>query len=264
MKPYLVFRLYGPMASWGLPAVGGDRQTAVQPSRSAILGLLGAALGIRRQSGSGYHGGDHGEHEFRALQQGVCIAVKQMAPSALIRDYHTAQVPSNSNKMVHRTRKSELSEAKLNTILSSRDYRCDGLWIIAVSLTERAKLSLGDLQSALLMPVYSLSLGRKSCPLALPLMPKVLAPCSLKTALDTSFPALTGSEKSDELWLGSDGWVTYFWQGDKDALGEQNVLTTHPWDEPESRSRWQFKQRTMHQVSLRREKTGVDASQGGE
>ncbi len=34
------FVFYGPLASWGLPAVGGDsRQTGVAPSRSAILGF---------------------------------------------------------------------------------------------------------------------------------------------------------------------------------------------------------------------------------
>lgn len=254
MKPYLVFRLYGPMASWGLPAVGGDRQTAVSPSRSAILGLLGAALGIKRDN----------EKALKALQHSVTIAVKQTVPSSLMRDYHTTQVPSRSNKVVHHTRKSELSEASLNTILSSRDYRCDGLWIVALSLTDHATVSLEQIQSALLQPMYSLSLGRKSCPLALPMMPKVLDACELKTALDTPFPALINTEKdktgkADNFWLGSDGWVTYFWQGDKQAMGEQHVLTTHPWDEPESRSRWQFKQRAMHQVSLR-----VDASQGGE
>nr|WP_284509571.1 CRISPR-associated protein Cas5 [Salinivibrio costicola] len=48
MRDYLVFRLYGPLASWGEPAVGGDRPTSAYPSRSAVLGLLGAALGIKR------------------------------------------------------------------------------------------------------------------------------------------------------------------------------------------------------------------------
>ena len=50
MKDYLVFRLYGPLASWGQAAVGGDRPTGLQPTRSAILGLLGAALGIKRDN----------------------------------------------------------------------------------------------------------------------------------------------------------------------------------------------------------------------
>lgn len=241
MKPYLVFRLYGPMASWGLPAVGGDRQTAVRPSRSAILGLLGAAMGIKREN----------ESALFALQSSVRFGIKQMTPSTLVRDYHTSQVPSSTSKGRFHTRKSELSQPKLNTILSSRDYRCDGLWVVAVFLNENASVSLEDLKSSLLNPVYSLCLGRKSCPLALPLQPKVLEPCALKNALDTPFSPITWNEKSDEKILGADSWVTYFWEGDKDELKQGDVLTTHPWDEPKSRARWQFTQCTMHQVSMR-------------
>ena len=44
----LLFRLYGPLASWGEIAVGESRHTAVYPSKSALLGLLAASLGIRR------------------------------------------------------------------------------------------------------------------------------------------------------------------------------------------------------------------------
>ncbi|WP_120512447.1 type I-E CRISPR-associated protein Cas5/CasD [Photobacterium salinisoli] len=240
MKNYLVFRLYGPLASWGQAAVGGDRPTGVQPTRSAILGLLGAALGIRREDETG----------LKALQQSVQIAVKQTVPSSLMRDYHTAQVPSQRNKVVHRSRKSELSEDNLNTVLSSRDYRCDGLWIVAVSLTDKASLSLEKLQAALLKPVFTLCLGRKSCPPALPLMPIVIENLSLKDALDTLFPALTCSEKEDALWLGHIGRVTYFWEGDKHAIEDKRVLTVHPWDEPVHRQRWQFRQRTMYQLSV--------------
>ena len=36
------------MASWGEIAVGENRHTASYPSKSAIIGLLGAALGIKR------------------------------------------------------------------------------------------------------------------------------------------------------------------------------------------------------------------------
>ncbi|MBV7264277.1 type I-E CRISPR-associated protein Cas5/CasD [Photobacterium sp. 2_MG-2023] len=240
MKNYLVFRLYGPLASWGQAAVGGDRPTGIQPTRSAILGLLGAALGIRREDEAG----------LKALQYSVEVAVKQTTPSTLMRDYHTAQVPSQSNKVVHRSRKSELSEDKLNTVLSSRDYRCDGLWIVAVSLTDKASISLVQLQAALLKPVFTLCLGRKSCPPALPLMPKVIENRSLKDALDTSFPALTRSEKEDAFWLGHTGRVTYFWEGDKHAIEDKRVLTVHPWDEPVHRQRWQFRQRAMYQLSV--------------
>lgn len=240
MKEYLVFRLYGPLASWGQAAVGGDRPTGLQPTRSAILGLLGAALGIKREE----------ETQLHALQKSVKIAVKQSVPTSLLRDYHTTQVPSSKNKVIHRTRKSELGEDKLNTILSSRDYRCDGLWIIAVSLTGETNFNLAELQQALYTPVYTLSLGRKSCPLAIPVTPKIVQVEKLKQALDTEFPPLTNSHEEDQFRLNGNGWVSYFWEGEKHEFTEAGVLTTQPWDEPVSRDRWQFKQRVMHQLSI--------------
>lgn len=63
---YLVFRLYGPMASWGEAAVGGDRPSGLAPSRSAVLGLLGAALGIKRDDAS----------RLDALRASIGIAIK--------------------------------------------------------------------------------------------------------------------------------------------------------------------------------------------
>src|SRR6185295_12377864 len=48
MPSFLVFRLYGPLASWGEVAVGEVRPSNLHPTRSALLGLLGAALGLRR------------------------------------------------------------------------------------------------------------------------------------------------------------------------------------------------------------------------
>jgi CRISPR system Cascade subunit CasD len=239
MKKYLVFRLYGPMASWGQAAVGGDRPTGVQLSRSALLGLLAAALGIKRDE----------EERLRKLQESVLVAVKHCFPTTLMRDYHTAQVPSANQKVVHNTRKSELSEIKLNTILSSRDYRCDGLWVVSVTIKDGSKIDLQQLRNALLQPTYPLYLGRKSCPVALPLMPKIVREKSLKSALDTTFPPLV-SEKSDKYWLGTNGQVTYFWEGNRDEFTSDGVLTTHPWDEPVHRVRWQFKQRVLHQLTL--------------
>lgn len=90
MKEYLVFRLYGAMASWGVPAVGGDRATAIAPTRSALLGLLGAALGVTRDNAT----------KLEALQQSVSFGVKQCVPSSILRDYHTAQVPSEKEALL--------------------------------------------------------------------------------------------------------------------------------------------------------------------
>ncbi len=237
---FLVFRLYGPLASWGQAAVGGDRPTGLYPTRSAVIGLLAAALGLKREQ----------EQEMEHLNNSVQIAVKQFFPSSLMRDYHTAQVPSTKRGVTHLTRKSELSEEKLNTILSSRDYRCDGVWVIAIRLIDGSFYTLFQLEKALLKPVFTLYLGRKSCPLAVPLMPSVVETNNLREALDTSFPALTRSLKEDNLWFNASNWVTYYWEGDKSELGKGSVMTTYPWDNPISKTRWQFSQRLVYQLSI--------------
>ena len=230
------------MASWGQAAVGGNRPTAVQPSRSALIGLLAAALGIKRTQ----------EEQLQQLQASIHLAVKQCVPSMLIRDYHTSQVPSSSKKIQYRTRKQELSSDSLNTILSSRDYRCDGLWTVAISLKKHTYYTLQELANGLKNPVFSLYLGRKSCPLSIPLEPKLIKVQELKEALDFSFSPLLQSSTEDAMYLGKTGYVTYFWEGDKNALNNPSVvMLTRPWDEPLHRGRWQFTQRDQYQCTIK-------------
>ena len=82
MKEYLVFRLYGPIVSWGDIAVGEERPTFMHPTKSSILGLLAAALGIRRNEESRHH----------QLAESYGYAVLVEAEGILLRDYHTTQV----------------------------------------------------------------------------------------------------------------------------------------------------------------------------
>ena len=106
----LVFRLYGPMASWGEIAVGEIRHTANYPGKSAIIGLLGAALGIARDE----------EEKQQQLQQGYALAVELLTGGNLLRDYHTTQVPDSVGKFTYRTRRDELilGKERLGTIVS--------------------------------------------------------------------------------------------------------------------------------------------------
>lgn len=46
---FLVFQLQGPMAAWGDTAVGEFRPSLDAPGLSSLVGLLGAALGLRRE-----------------------------------------------------------------------------------------------------------------------------------------------------------------------------------------------------------------------
>lgn len=244
MPHHLVFRLYAPMASWGEAAVGETRPTATYPGRSAIVGLIGAALGIRRNDDDGQ----------RRLRESLQIAVKQRSPGLLLRDYHTVQVPPSQSKVTNRTRREELSAPKdaLNTILSSREYRCDGLWNVAVRLADSAPWPLEELKAALEKPRFPLYLGRKACPLAAPLAPTVVEASHWRQALDHCFEsaldpertwlALVGNEKKDRQLLRLPEQVLYAWEGDTDALDGSDTAneSSEVWDEPLHRRRWQF------------------------
>lgn len=233
MTDYLVFRLYAPLASWGEAAVGETRPTATYPGKGAVLGLLGAAVGIRRDD-------DKGQTQLR---NSIAMGVKQYTSGMLMRDYHTVQMPAAQSKVSYHTRKDELNGPRdtLKTILSSRDYRCDGLWTVAVWLTPEATLTLCELEQALKTPYYPLYLGRKSCPPAAPLAPQRRQCSTLKEALDTVFPPLV-LNTHDKAVLRFPEQALYAWEGEASTLdgNSQAAEYNDVWDLPLNRRRWQF------------------------
>lgn len=234
MTDYLIFRLYGPLAAWGVIAVGQERGSDTQPSKSAMIGLLAAALGIRRNE----------EERLAALAAGYGFAVRVESAGVLLRDYHTAQVPSASDmkKRPHRTRRDELLIPRhdLNTVLSSREYRCDAQYTVALWALPEAPYSLAALTTALAKPHFTLYLGRKSCPLALPVQAQVVTADDLATALtEISFhdeALLADNLKRDAL-------PTLHWEEGIEERGLTALLTVTRRDQPLSRRRWQFRER---------------------
>ena len=164
---FLVFQLQAALAAWGDVAVGEYRGSRDHPGESALIGLLGAALGVRRED----------EPAHAALRDGYRFAVGVVATGQLLRDYHTAQVPGRTaiKGRPHRTRRDELSLPKheLNTILSTRDYRQNTACAVAVVALPGAPHPLAALAQALREPCFVLYLGRKCCPPAAPLAPQV-------------------------------------------------------------------------------------------
>jgi CRISPR system Cascade subunit CasD len=235
---YLLFRLYGPLASWGEIAVGESRHSAVYPSKSALLGLLGAALGVLREDDPGQ----------QALTAGYRFGVKLICVGMPLRDYHTVQAPAQHRKTQHRSRRQELADrSRLGTLLSMREYRCDSLASIAVEALPGAPKSLDELADALRQPRFTLYLGRKSCPPALPLHPQRIAAETLRAALDAVQPSLlalhTNHPKAD--WpTGADERALrpsprYYWEeGMHAGMSPSMQLVRH--DQPLSRRRWQF------------------------
>lgn len=243
MEHYLLLRLYGPLASWGEIAVGENRHSAVHPSRSALLGMLGAALGVARTDAA----------RQQALAAGYRFGIKLEAPGSPLRDYHTIQVGVAPRKSQFRSRRQELAADKVETMLSTREYRCDSLAVVAVEMLPGAPADLIQLEQALRQPHFTLYLGRKSCPLAAPLMPHQVAAEHLREALDAAeFPSLTalldrhGPNKAwptrqdrQAFYLNQ---VRYYWEDGMNA-GMQPSFDTWRHDQPLSRARWQFSPR---------------------
>jgi len=249
---YLLFRLYGPMASWGEIAVGENRHTASYPSKSAIIGLLSAALGIKRSDAD----------KQLQMQQGYAFAVEVYSQGTLLRDYHTAQAPDAVGKFIYRTRRDELvlGKTRLGTILSSREYRSDALALVAVKVLPKAPYDLQAIKKHLEKPKFHLYLGRKSCPLAAPLNPQIsedknnyyeaFNAYEHKPIMPTNKSCEGVISVRDTYWLRQGDDRRYYWDGTasdfSDALDMSRMQTRIRHDQPLSRKRWQFSPRQEH------------------
>ena len=233
---FLVFQLQAALAAWGDVAVGEFRGSREHPGASALVGLLGAALGVKRDDEAGH----------AALRDGYAFAVGTVDAGALLRDYHTAQVPGRSDLKgrPHRTRRDELLVPKrdLHTILSTRDYRQGAAWVVAVQPLPGAPHTLGELAHALRQPRFVLYLGRKCCPPAAPLAPQVAEAASAHAAL-TSYLAAADPPATMRSLAWADG---------VDA-GLDAHLSVPRKDRLIRRRGWHFGDRTEHQALLNHE-----------
>lgn len=225
---YLVFQLQAPLSAWGETAVGEFRPTANYPSESALLGLLAAALGIRREE----------EDAHAALRNGYGFAIGVLSSGRLLRDYHTAQVPGRVSlkNRPHNSRRDELNLPKdeLNTILSTRDYRQDAASVVAVQVRDGAPYALSDVAQALVKPHFILYLGRKACPPAVPLNPQIIAAENALTAVLAYQQALAKRGGATALALERMVW------GEGIESGAAHDLEVVRKDRVLSRGHWQF------------------------
>jgi CRISPR system Cascade subunit CasD len=226
MPDFLTATLYAPLASFGGLAVGERRAAERYPTRSMLIGLLGAALGVDRAD----------EAAQLALADGYFFALQIFAPGRPLTDYHTAQMPSRG-KTRFATRREELAAPQLNTVLTSRDYRSDFLAGLAVSVRAgAAPFTLAHIAKAMETPCYTLSFGRKSCAFGLPLAPAVAEFPDIRAALAAAWPPPSMSETLKYLAARRGEIIA------DTALippGEEH-RTEFVRDQPVSRKRWQF------------------------
>ena len=142
------------MASFGEIAVGERRMSWARPGRSAILGLVAAAKGIERSD----------EVAHRRLESGLHYAVRTEASGIPLTDYHTAQTPRARKGRNFATRREELESEDLNTVLSTREWRVDASFTVALWPRHGAALDIEEIAGALRRPFFVIYMGRKSAP----------------------------------------------------------------------------------------------------
>jgi len=137
----LLFRLSGPMQSWGVQSRFSVRESGLEPSKSGVLGLVCAALGAPRED-------DDTLRSLAALHMGVRVERE----GVLRIDYHTAGKGGYLRAVGSIERK--------NLIPSRRYYLADAVFLVGFEVDNLALLE--RLQAALERPVWPLFLGRKA------------------------------------------------------------------------------------------------------
>lgn len=220
MGDYLILKLQGPMQAWGEHSFEGTRPSGNFPTLSALLGLLGACLGIRRNE----------HNRLQQLADSVHFAVRkdirqietdwgEAKPLSVIKitDYHT----------VKGARQSYSGLKSHETIQTWREYLLDAEYTVAVWVEDDAEVSLPELEAAIKKPIFTPYLGRRSCPLAQPLFYDRFSEENALTALQK---------------VGSVGGVVYSDQN----IADQSDRSLRLRDVPMAGQPRQFATRTVH------------------
>lgn len=147
MKHTLLLRLKAPMQSWGVSSRFSIRDTGKEPSKSGVIGLLCAALGISRDEANADN------PRFEELIK-LKINVRVLREGVMQKDYHTAQDIAKADGGIKETE------------LSNRWYLADADFLVGLE-SEDFQL-LESLQNALKRPKWQLFLGRKAFVPSLP------------------------------------------------------------------------------------------------
>lgn len=140
----LLLCLMGPMQSWGITSRFDQRDTGKEPSKSGVIGLLAAAMGIDRENWT----------DLEPLTK-LNMGVRHDRPGVPKRDYQTAGCANNDQVI-----KADGTYSKNGGIVSQRDYLADAAFLVGLEGEDRALLERA--QKTLRNPEWPLALGRKS------------------------------------------------------------------------------------------------------
>ncbi|MFI0937418.1 type I-E CRISPR-associated protein Cas5/CasD [Streptomyces sp. NPDC021020] len=169
----LFLHLDAPMQSWGTRSHFASRDTATEPTKSGLVGLLGAALGVARDNTQAIA-------TLAALPMGIRVERE----GTIEEDFHTVQNVPNTEGKKHRG------------VVTHRYYLADAVFLAAIN---GPKEELQAIHRALRHPRWPLFLGRKAFPPGRP----VVTPSN-----NTAHPPITDQPLEEALhhhpWLETD------------------------------------------------------------
>lgn len=137
----ILLKFSGPLQSWGTDSHFEIRHTDLHPSKSAVLGLIAAALGWRRN-----------DERIAALNQ-FTFAVRVDQPGSILKDYHTAHKPEIKKGGI----------LSYRTYVTKRYYLQDAVFVVALGVAEKTEAD--KIVDALRSPYFQLYMGRRALPL---------------------------------------------------------------------------------------------------
>ena len=126
------------MQSWGSESMYDNRETDSMPTKSGVIGIIAAALGMKRNENL---------EELQSLGFGVRIDLQGIK----LNDFQITEMGG-----------------KLNSNLSNRAYLSDAIFLAGLESADVEFLK--KIEDALKHPKYSVFLGRRSCPPTQPLV----------------------------------------------------------------------------------------------
>jgi CRISPR system Cascade subunit CasD len=253
----LLFTFAAPLASFGDIAPGERRVSASRPGRSGLIGLIAAALGLKRD-----------DPRQRPLAQNLAFAVRVDRSGGVLMDYHTTQTAPARKGRRFSTRRDELQSPDLGTILSQREYRTDSAFTIAVLAQESSPFTLAQIAAALSRPHFILTAGRRACPLGLPPAARVIHAKTLLEALASYDAVETGTGQGarrdvrNRMGMFPRSGATTCDIAFEPVFAKQGLVASNSMrietrrDDPADRIRWQFAPRPEHVIRVAVQATG--------
>lgn len=166
MPRFLILRLDGPMQAWGTHTFEDFRPSNLYPTRSGLLGLLAACLGIERN--------DHAAQA--ALAASVEFSVRVDTAVERLGRKHPMKKPGMKLPDFHTVMDARKVDGKVNKfpVVSRREYLFDAAFTVAAGVKSDAPVALDLIADALRRPLYTPTLGRRTCPPTRPMFDGVI------------------------------------------------------------------------------------------